>query len=92
MIVAENRWLAARHGLRTPLVHRGEEPVTARTLVHELLGRVADDATALQPTGRWRRWPTWSIAAASAGASSSYRRSDDLTCVLSELADETDPF
>ena len=93
MIVAENRWLAARHGLRAPLVHRGEEPVTARTLVHELLGRVADDATALSAD-----WALAQVAdVVDRGSSAerqlrSYRRSDDLTCVLSELADETDPF
>lgn len=51
LIVAENRWLAARHGLRAPMVHGGDAPISARALVSSLLDRVAEDATAL--AGDW---------------------------------------
>ena len=39
--------LAARHGLRARLVTEGDEAVGARTLIADLLDRVADDAIAL---------------------------------------------
>ena len=47
LVVGENRWLAARYGLRAPLVTDSNEAVGARTLIAELLDRVADDAAAL---------------------------------------------
>lgn len=47
LVVGENRWLAARHGLRARLVTEGDEAVGARTLIADLLDRVADDAIAL---------------------------------------------
>jgi carboxylate-amine ligase len=47
LVVAENRWLAARHGLRAPLVHDGEDAVPARELVGTLLERVEADASTL---------------------------------------------
>lgn len=50
-VIAENRWLAARHGLRAPLVDGGLAPVPARTLVARLLERVEDDAAAVGATG-----------------------------------------
>ena len=51
-IVAENRWLAARHGLQASFVDpRVDTAVRARTAVEELLDRVADDASALGAAG-----------------------------------------
>ena len=47
LVVGENRWLAARHGLRARLVTGAETAVGARTLTAELLARIGDDAAAL---------------------------------------------
>jgi len=47
LVVGENRWLAARHGLRARLVTGAEQAVGARTLIAGLLDRIADDAAAL---------------------------------------------
>jgi carboxylate-amine ligase len=47
LVVGENRWLAARHGLRARLVTEAADAVGARTLIASLLDRVADDAAAL---------------------------------------------
>ncbi len=47
LVVGENRWLAARHGLRARLVTGAGEAVGARALITSLLDRVADDAVAL---------------------------------------------
>jgi carboxylate-amine ligase len=52
-VVSENRWQAARYGLRARLAahERGSEPVPLRAAVRRLLERVADDAAALG--GSW---------------------------------------
>ncbi len=47
LVVGENRWLAARHGLRARLVTGADQAVGARTLIAGLLDRIADDAAAL---------------------------------------------
>ncbi len=47
LLVGENRWLAARHGLRARLVTETGDAVGARTLIASLLDRVAEDAAAL---------------------------------------------
>ena len=48
LIVAENRWLAARHGLHAQLVDPdADSPVPARRALEELLDRLASDAAAL---------------------------------------------
>lgn len=47
-IVAENRWLAARHGLQAPLVEgRADTAVPARRVLEDMLDRVEGDAAAL---------------------------------------------
>jgi glutamate---cysteine ligase / carboxylate-amine ligase len=47
-VVAENRWLAARHGLHAPLVDiRADTSTSARQCLVELLDRVEDDAAAV---------------------------------------------
>jgi carboxylate-amine ligase len=51
LIVAENRWLAARHGLHAPMIDAGSHTsVPARRMVEQLLDRVADDAAVLDAT------------------------------------------
>jgi carboxylate-amine ligase len=90
LIVGENRWLAARHGLRAPLVHEGDAPVGARVLVRSLLDRVADDATAL--AGDWAIAQVADLLERGSSAErqvKSYRGSLDLRHVLAELAEET---
>jgi glutamate---cysteine ligase / carboxylate-amine ligase len=48
LLVAENRWLAARHGLHARFVDLGADTcVPARRALEELLDRVAGDAAAL---------------------------------------------
>ena len=90
LIVAENRWLAARHGLRAPMVHGGDAPVSARALVSSLLDRVAEDAAAL--AGDWALAQVADLLERGSSAERqlrSYRRSRDLELVLGEVADET---
>ena len=68
LVVGENRWLAARHGLRARLVTGADEAVGARALIAGLLDRVADDAAAL---GReWALERVESIAAEGTSAES----------------------
>ena len=51
LLVAENRWLAARHGLHALFVDaRADGAVTARVAIEELLDRIADDAVELGST------------------------------------------
>jgi carboxylate-amine ligase len=51
LVIGENRWLAARHGLHAPMVVVGSDTsVPARRLVEELLDRVAGDAADLEAT------------------------------------------
>jgi carboxylate-amine ligase len=89
-IVAENRWLAARHGLRAPLVADGDETVPARTLVIELLGRIAADA---EPLGNG--WALERVAEIAGDGSSAerqvelFRRGRTLPEIVRELAAET---
>jgi carboxylate-amine ligase len=47
LVVAENRWLAARHGVRAPLVADDDEVAPARALAERLLERIEDDAAAV---------------------------------------------
>jgi carboxylate-amine ligase len=48
-LVAENRWLAARHGLHAPLVDAASlASVPARRMVEQMLDRLVDDAAALE--------------------------------------------
>ena len=89
-VVAENRWLAARHGLRAPLVHDGVEPVGARALLSDLLDRVATDAAALGA-----EWALEQIADLVERGSSAerqvrlFRRGAALPGIVRGLADET---
>ena len=93
MIVAENRWLAARHGLRAPLVHRGEEPVTP--LTRSSTSYSVASRTTRPPSADWALAQVADVVDRGSSAERQLRELPALGrshCVLSELADETDPF
>jgi carboxylate-amine ligase len=85
-IVGENRWLAARYGLRAPLVSDGESARSARELVLELVDRLAGDAEAVGAG-----WALERVAAMAAEGSSAerqlarYRRGATLDEILLDL-------
>jgi carboxylate-amine ligase len=88
LIVAENRWLAIRHGLRAPLVHDGQK--NARALVHELLDRVAGDAAAMG--GDWALAQIVDLLERGSSAERqvrSFRKGAALHEILGELSHET---
>ncbi len=90
LVVGENRWLAARHGLRARLVTEGDEAVGARTLIADLLDRVADDAIALEC--EWALERVEAIAAAGTSADRQLRQvrqGHSLDDVLRGLVEET---
>ncbi len=89
-VIAENRWLAARHGLRAPIVHEGPEPATARTLARALLERIADDATAVGAVDALARIERLIETGSSAERQiRAYRRGTDLRGLVEALAEET---
>ena len=89
-IVGENRWLAARYGLRARLVDTGEGARSARDLVLDLVDRLADDAG---PLGAG--WALERIAGVAEQGSSAerqlarYRRGTTLDDIVSGLVTET---
>jgi carboxylate-amine ligase len=90
LVVGENRWLAARHGLRARLVTDADEAIGARTLVADLLDRIADDAAALG--GDWALERVESIAAEGTSADRQLqlsRHGQALDDVLRALIEET---
>jgi carboxylate-amine ligase len=90
LVVGENRWLAARHGLRARLVTEAADAVGARTLIASLLDRVADDAAALGC--EWALERVESIAAEGTSADRQLqlvRRGHGLDDVLRGLVEET---
>ncbi len=90
LVVGENRWLAARHGLRARLVTGAEQAVGARTLIAGLLDRIADDATALGCA--WALERVESIAAEGTSADRQLRllrHGHGLDDVLRGLVEET---
>jgi glutamate---cysteine ligase / carboxylate-amine ligase len=90
LVVGENRWLAARHGLRARLVTGAEQAVGARTLIAGLLDRIADDAAALGC--EWALERVESIAAEGTSADRQLRlvrHGHSLADVLRGLIDET---
>jgi carboxylate-amine ligase len=90
-IVGENRWLAARYGLRARLVGAGEGARSARELVLELIDRIAGDA---KPIGAG--WALERVAEMAAQGSSAerqlarYRRGATVDEILLELVDEAE--
>jgi carboxylate-amine ligase len=90
LIVAENRWLAARYGLRARLVRPDEDPRSARDLVLALVEQLADDAHAVGAD-----WALERIAELAAEGSSAelqlarYRRGAPLDEILLGLVAET---
>jgi glutamate---cysteine ligase / carboxylate-amine ligase len=90
-VVAENRWLAARHGLHAPLLDaRIDATVPARRALEDLIDRVADDAAALHATGALERVSTIISEGTSADRQLSvHRRSGSLADVVSSLVEET---
>jgi carboxylate-amine ligase len=90
LIVGENRWLAARYGLRARLVRPGEDPRSARDLVLALVERLEDDANAVGAG-----WALERIAGIAAEGSSAelqlarYRRGTPLDAILLDLVAET---
>ena len=91
LIVAENRWLAARHGLHAPMVDAGSDTSTpARRMVEELLDRVADDAAALDATDALDRVEAIMREGTSADRQLALRRGGaSLNGILQSLVDET---
>jgi carboxylate-amine ligase len=90
LVVGENRWLAARHGLRARLVTGAEQAVGARTLIEALLDRIADDAAALGC--EWALERVESIAAEGTSADRQLRllrHGHSLTDILRGLVEET---
>jgi carboxylate-amine ligase len=90
-IVAENRWLAARHGLHARLVDAGSgDCLPARHLLGALLERLADDAAAIDACSALDR-----IAAIARDGSSAerqltlQRRGGSLHAIVQSLIDET---
>lgn len=90
-LVAENRWLATRHGLRAPLVlHDGIEARSARSLVSSLLERVADDAAAVGALDALDRIAQLAERGSSAERQiRTVRRGVDLRGLVRELVGET---
>jgi carboxylate-amine ligase len=91
-LIAENRWLAARHGLEAMLVEEDSSgPGQARDLVHLLLGRVSDDAAAVGAS-----WALDRVDAILKEGSSAERQLSllhaglELREVVSALVDETE--
>jgi glutamate---cysteine ligase / carboxylate-amine ligase len=91
-LIAENRWLAARHGLEAMLVEEDTSgPGQARDLVHLLLGRVSDDAAAVGAS-----WALDRVDAILKEGSSAERQLSllhaglELREVVSALVDETE--
>jgi carboxylate-amine ligase len=89
-VIGENRWLAARYGLRARLVHPGAGARGAREVVLELVDRLADDADAVGAG-----WALERVAEiASRGSSAElqlvrYRRGAGLDEILRSVIDET---
>jgi carboxylate-amine ligase len=90
LVVGENRWLAARYGLRARLVRPGEDPCSARDLVLALVERLHDDAQAVGAG-----WALERIAGLAAEGSSAeqqlarHRRGATLDEILLGLVAET---
>ena len=90
LVVGENRWLAARHGLAAPLVTATGSAVQARQLLGDLLDRIAADADAVGAT-----WALEHVAGLAARGSSAdrqlreHRAGADLEAILQTLADIT---
>ncbi len=90
LIVAENRWLTIRHGLRAPLIREGGGDAGARVLAGELLDRVAEDAAAADGDWVLRRIEGLLERGSSAERQvRSFRKGASLREILTELADET---
>jgi carboxylate-amine ligase len=91
LIVGENRWLAARHGLHAPMVDAGADTsVPARRMVEELLDRLADDAAALDATEALDRVAAIIREGTSADRQLGLRRSGaSLNEIVQSLVDET---
>jgi carboxylate-amine ligase len=91
LVIAENRWLAARHGLHAPMVDPGSDAsVPARRLVEDLLDRVADDAAALDATTALDRISAIARAGTSADRQlAMHRGGASLHAIVRSLVDET---
>jgi carboxylate-amine ligase len=94
LIACENRWLAARHGLRAMLVDSDSEsgPVQAREAARHLLGRIAEDAAWLDS-----EWALERVAQIIEHGTSAdrqlraYRARHELADVIEVLAAESAP-
>jgi carboxylate-amine ligase len=88
-IVAENRWLAARHGLHAPFVDAAAlDAVPAREALRRLLERLAEDADALDAGWAFARLARLEHTSADRQRRL-HRRGATLPQVLACLADET---
>jgi len=91
LVVGENRWLAARHGLHAQLVDLDVDGcVSARSAIEELLDRVAEDADAVEARGALDRVAVLLGAGTSADRQLGLqRRGASLAAIVESLADET---
>jgi carboxylate-amine ligase len=91
LLVAENRWLAARHGLHAPMVAADSfASVPARRMVEHLLDRLADDAVALDATDALDRVATIVREGTSADRQLRLARGGaSLQAIVQSLVDET---
>jgi carboxylate-amine ligase len=91
LVVGENRWLAARHGLHAQLVDPDVDGcVSARSAIEELLDRVAEDADAVEARGALDRVAVLLGTGTSADRQLGLqRRGASLAAIVESLADET---
>ena len=90
-LVAENRWLAARHGLHAPMVDAGScASVPVRRLVLQMLDRLVDDAAALDASDALDRVATIVEEGTSAERQLRLGRGgSSLQAIVRSLVDET---
>ena len=90
-LVAENRWLAARHGLHAPMVDAAScASVPVRRLVLQMLDRLVDDAAALDASDALDRVATIVEEGTSAERQLRLGRGgSSLQAIVRSLVDET---
>ena len=91
LVVGENRWLAARHGLHAQLVDpEADTCVSARRAIEQLLERVAEDADAVEARHALDRVATLMGAGTSADRQLAlHRHGASLESLVESLVDET---